>query len=363
MEIQVERDPLFRALQLIQNIVEPRQTLPILANVLLETVEGGLRIAATDLEVGARVTVPAEVRRAGGITIPARKLVELVRELPSRPLGLSERENSWVQVTSAPASFRLVGLPAEDYPPIEGERGDGWVEVAGSKLRTMLARTSFAMSHDESRRFLNGVFVRIQGAELQMVATDGHRLALARQEIGRGGEASGIVPRKAVQEMNRVLGGSDAVAISLREHQFLFRMEGFLLVSKLIEGQFPNYEQVLPSGHPKRLVVGREALVAALRRVSVLADDRTRPVTLTIRKGELHLATASPELGEAQETLAAEYSGEELSIGFNARYLLEALTPMEDEQAVMELKDAVSPGVFKGLGAEGHLCVIMPMRI
>lgn len=363
MDIRVERDPFFRALQLIQNVVEPRQTRPVLANVLLETFEGNLRIAATDLEVGACVTVPAEVRKAGGITVPARKLVELVRELPSRPLEVAARENSWVQLTSAPASFRLVGLPAEDYPPIEGEQGDGWVEVAGPRLRTMLARTSFAMSHDESRRVLNGVFMRILGTELRMVATDGHRLALARQEIGQGREASGIVPRKAVQELSRVLGGSEVVAVSLRQHQFLFRMEGFLLVSKLVEGQFPNYEQVLPIGHPQRLVVAREALVAGLRRVSVLADDRTRPVTLTIRKGEVHLATSSPELGEAQETLPAEYSGEELSIGFNARYLLEALAPMEGEQAVMELKDAVSPGVLKTLGDEGYLCVIMPMRI
>jgi len=363
MEIQVERDPFFRALQLVQNIVEPRQTLPILANVLLETFEGGLRIAATDLEVGARVTVPAEVRKTGGVTVPARKLVELVRELPSRPLELSVRENSWVHLISAPASFRLVGLPAEDYPPIEGAQGDGWVEIAGQRLRAMLARTSFAMSHDESRRFLNGVYVRVKGKELRMVATDGHRLALVRQEIAQGEEASGIVPRKAVQEMSRVLGGSEAVALSLREHQFLFRMEGFLLVSKLIEGQFPNYEQVLPMGHPRRLVVGREALVAGLRRVSVLADDRTRPVTLTLRKGEVQLATASPELGEAQETLPAEHAGEELSIGFNARYLLEALAPIEGDQVILELKDAVSPGVLKSLGDEGYLCVIMPMRI
>lgn len=363
MDIRVERDSLFRALQLIQNIVEPRQTLPILANVLLETTGDGLRVAATDLEVGAQVTVPAEIRQGGGITVPARKLVELARELPSRPLDLSVRENNWVQLTSEPASFRLVGLPAEDYPPIEGRGGDGGVEVPGQGLRAMLARTSFAMSHDESRRFLNGVFVVVKEKELRMVATDGHRLALARREIGQGTEASGIVPRKAVQEMGRVLAGSETVVLGLREHQFFLKMEGFLLVSKLIEGQFPNYEQVLPSGHPRRVVVEREALVAGLRRVSVLADDRTRPVTLTLRKGEVQLATSSPDLGEAQETVPAEYSGEEFSIGFNARYLLEALGPMEGAQVSLELKDGVSPGILKNLGDEGYLCVIMPMRV
>lgn len=363
MEIQVDRDALFRALQLIQNVVEPRQTLPILANVMLETFEHGLRIAATDLELGARVTVPAEVRRAGGITVPARKLVELVRELPSRPLQLSVQENSWIRLTSAPATFRLVGLPAEDYPPIESEAGDGWVEIEGQRLKGMLVRTSFAMSHDESRRFLNGVFVEVKGKELRMVATDGHRLALVRQGIEGGKEASGIVPRKAVQEMVRILGGGETVALGLRGHQFVFKMEGFLLVSKLIEGQFPNYEQVLPAAHPRRLVVDRETFVAGLRRVSVLADDRTRPVTLTLRKGEVQLASSSPDLGEAQETVPAEYTGEEFAVGFNARYLLEALGPMEGGQAVIEIKDGVSPGVLKSLGDEGYLCVIMPMRI
>ncbi len=362
MEIQVAREPFLRALQILQNIVEPRQTLPILANVLIEAQETGLRIAATDLEVGARVAVPATVVRAGGVTLAARKLLELVRELPAQPITVTLQENGWVQLLCGPATFRLVGLPAEEYPPFETGDGEG-VSVDGGRLRMMLARTSYAMSQDESRPFLNGLYVLVRKRELRFVATDGHRLALARTEIEANGEMSGIVPRKAVQEVGRVLGGSDAAKLAVRENQFFLRTAGFVLSSKLVEGSFPNYEQVLPKGHPRRLAVERESLIAALRRVSVVADDRTRPIRFVAGPGALRLTASSQELGEAEEVLPAEFAGEELTIGFNARYLLDALGPMEGDKVVIELKDGLSPGVFKGATDEEHLCVIMPMRI
>jgi DNA polymerase-3 subunit beta len=363
MDVQVAREPFLRALQLVQNIVEPRQTLPILANVLIEAGEDGLRVAATDLEVGARVAVPATVARPGGVTLAARKLVELVRELPAQPIGLTLRENGWVQLVCGTASFRLVGLPADEYPPLDMDGAEGWVAVDGGRLRTVLSRTSYAMSQDESRPFLNGLYVVLQKRELRVVATDGHRLALARLEVEGEGDMAGIVPRKAVQEMGRVLGGAEGAALAIRGSQFFLRTPGFVLTSKLVEGQFPNYEQVLPKAHPRRLTVAREALIAALRRVSVVADDRTRPVRLTATAGSVRLAASSQELGEAEESLAAEFAGEELAIGFNARYLLDAITPMEGERVVVELKDGLSPGVFKTAGDESHLCVIMPMRM
>ena len=363
MEIQVAREPFLRALQLVQNIVEPRQTLPILANVLIEAQEGGLRVSATDLEVGARVAVPATVVRPGGITLAARKLVELVRELPAQPITLKVQESGWVQLLCGQAAFRLVGLPAEEYPPLESGEADGAVSVEGGRLRAMLARTSYAMSQDESRPFLNGVYLVVKKGELRLVATDGHRLALARLSVETPAEMSGIVPRKAVQEMGRVLTGSDEAAVAVRENQFLLRTPGFVLTSKLIEGTFPSYEQVLPKGHPQHVTIERESLIAALRRVSVVADDRTRPVRLTVGPAALRLSASSQELGEAEEVLAAESAGEELAIGFNARYILDALGPMDGDRVVIELKDALSPGVFKSATDQDHLCVIMPMRI
>jgi DNA polymerase-3 subunit beta len=363
MDIQVARDPFFRALQLVQNIVEPRQTLPILANVLIETQADGLRVSATDLEVGARVTVPATVARPGGVTLAARKLLELVRELPAQPIALKLQENGWVQLLCGPSAFRLVGLPAEDYPPLETEKAEGWVAMDGARLRGMLARTSYAMSQDESRPFLNGVYLVVKKRELRVVATDGHRLSLARAELETDGEMAGIVPRKAIQEIGRVLGGAEAATLAVRENQFFLRTPGFVLTSKLVEGSFPNYEQVLPKGHPRRLGVEREPLIAALRRVSVVSDDRTRPIRLTAGAGTLRLSASSQELGEAEEVLPAEFTGDELAIGFNARYLLDALGPMEGARVAVDLKDALSPGVFRSADDDAHLCVIMPMRI
>jgi DNA polymerase-3 subunit beta len=363
MEIQVPREPFLRALQLVQNIVEPRQTLPILANVLLEAEGSGLRVAATDLEVGARVTVPATVTKPGAITLAARKLVELVRELPAQPVTLKLQENGWVQLLCGPAAFRLVGLPAEEYPPFETGDADGWVAIDAARLRGMLARTSYAMSQDESRPFLNGLYLLVRKGEMRLVATDGHRLAFARTAIEADADMSGIVPRKAVLEMGRVLGGSEDASLAVRENQFLLRTGGFALASKLVEGTFPSYEQVLPKNHPRRLVVDRELLVGAIRRVSVVADDRTRPIRLTLAAGGLRLSASSQELGEAEEVLPAECPGEELTIGFNARYVLDALGPMEGERVAVELKDPLSPGVFKSAADEDHLCVIMPMRI
>lgn len=363
MEVQVAREPLLRALQLLQNVVEPRQTLPILANILIEARDEGLRLAATDLEVGARVAVPATVVRPGSVTLAARKLLELVRELPSQPIGLALRESGWVQLVCGSAAFRLVGLPAEEYPAFDLEGGDSWIGVDGARLRGALTRTGYAMSQDESRPYLNGLYLVIRERQARLVATDGHRLALARLDVDGDAELSGIVPRKAVLEMGRALGAAEEVAIALRESQFALRTPGFVLTSKLIEGQFPNYEQVLPKGHPRSLTVEREALMAALRRVSVVADDRTRPVRLTAAPGTLRLAAASQELGEAEESLPAEFGGEELTIGFNARYLLDAIMPMEGGRVVVELKDALSPGVLRSASDDSTLCVIMPMRM
>jgi DNA polymerase III subunit beta len=369
MDFQVAREPLLRALQLLQNIVEPRQTLPILANVLIEARETGLRLAATDLEVGARVAVPGTVARPGAITLAARKLVELVRELPGQPVAFSLLDNGWVELKCGSARFKLVGLPADEYPTLDVNTVEGSLGVEAGLLRTMVGQTSYAMSQDESRPFLNGLYLIARKNELRLVATDGHRLALARSAVAADVEMAGIVPRKAVQELSRVLSGDEQVDLAVGESKFFVRTEGFELVSKLVEGQFPNYEQVIPKSSPLRLVVEREPLLAAIRRVAVVADDRTRPVKLTASMGQLRLSAQSQELGEAEETLPADYQGDELTIGFNARYVLDALGPMDHPWTVIGVKDGLSPGVLLGASDkdaapdDAYRCVIMPMRM
>ena len=364
MEVHVDRDAFFRGLQLVHNIVEPRQTLPILANVLVEASGETIRVTATDLEVGARVTVPAKVAQAGTITLPARKLLEIVKELPDAPLALRIQENAWAALKCGGASYKLVGLTPEDFPAVNPGETSRWLTVDGKMLRDMLGQTSFAMSHDESRYALNGLLLVIQEKEIRLVATDGHRLARASRPLSAGATpATGIVPRKAVHEIARILSAGEDVELAISENQFMLRMPNVLLMARLIEGNFPNYEQVVPKAHPHRITLSRAMVSAALRRVSVLSEERTRPVKFTLSPGTLKLSAYHPDFGEAEEALDVEYAGEEVSIGFNSRYVLDALGAQSAEQVVLELKDPLSPGVVRSLEEEGSLCVIMPMRI
>jgi DNA polymerase-3 subunit beta len=364
MEVAVDRDAFLKGLQMVQNIVEPRQTLPILANVLLETDGDTIRLTATDLEVGARVTVPARVAAKGAVTISARKLAEIVRELPAAALTMKVGDNASVSLRCGGVSYKLVGLAPDDFPPVVPASSSVWLTVDAKGLREMLAHTSFAVSHDETRYALNGVLFVIHPKEMRVVATDGHRLAIASRGLGQAAvPVTGIVPRKAVSEIQRALGSGEEVQLAITENQFVLQMPNFVMTARLIEGQFPNYEAVIPKAHPGKLVLSRPALVAALRRVSVMAEERNKPVKLTLAPTSLKLMASSSELGEAEETLTVDYAGEEVTIAFNSRYVLEALAPMEEDVVAFEFKDALSPGVLKSADDDGYRCVIMPMRI
>jgi DNA polymerase III subunit beta len=364
MEVVIDRDAFLKGLQMVQNIVEPRQTLPILANVLLEAAGDTVRLTATDLEVGARVSVPAKVGAKGAITVSARKLAEIVKELPAAAIVLKVSENVTVTLRCGGASYRMIGLAPDDFPPVVPASPQSWVSIEAKVLREMLTQTSFAVSHDETRYALNGVLFAFQGKDVRMVATDGHRLALSTRSLGQGvASATGIVPRKAVTEIMRVIGAGEEVQIAITENQFVLQMPNFVMTARLIEGQFPNYEAVIPKAHPGRLTTARAGLSAALRRVAVMAEERNKPVKLALSPASLKVSASSQELGEAEEILDVDYAGEEMVIGFNSRYLLEAMAALEKDQVVLEIKDAQSPGVIKSVEGEGYCCVIMPMRI
>jgi DNA polymerase III subunit beta len=364
MEVVIDRDAFLKGLQMVQNIVEPRQTLPILANVLLEAEGEGVRLTATDLEVGARVSVPAKVGAKGAITVSARKLAEIVKELPAAAVALKVTDNVTVSLRCGGATYRMVGLAPDDFPPVVPASPQSWVSIEAKVLREMLTQTSFAVSHDETRYALNGVLFAFQGKDVRMVATDGHRLALSTRSLGQGvASATGIVPRKAVTEIMRVIGAGEEVQVAITENQFVLQMPTFVMTARLIEGQFPNYEAVIPKAHPGRMTTARGGLSAALRRVAVMAEERNKPVKLALSPASLKVSASSQELGEAEEVLDVEYAGEELVIGFNSRYLLDAMAALDKDQVVLEIKDAQSPGVIKSVEGEGYCCVIMPMRI
>jgi DNA polymerase III subunit beta len=331
---------------------------------LLEAEGESVRMTATDLEVGARVSVPAKVGGKGAITVSARKLAEIVKELPAAAVALKVTENVTVSLRCGGATYRLVGLAPDDFPPVVPASPQSWVTLEAKILREMLTQTSFAVSHDETRYALNGVLFVFQGKDVRMVATDGHRLALSTRSLGKAiAGATGIVPRKAVTEILRVLGASEEVQIAITENQFVLQMPNFVMTARLIEGQFPNYDAVIPRTHPGRLAAPRSSLSAALRRVAVMAEERNKPVKLALSPASLKVMASSQELGEAEEILEVEYAGEEMVIGFNSRYLLEAMAALDKDQVTFEIKDAQSPGVIKSVEDEGYCCVIMPMRI
>jgi DNA polymerase-3 subunit beta len=364
MEVVLDRDAFLEGLQMVQNIVEPRQTLPILANVLLETDGETVRLTATDLEVGARVTVPARVATKGSVTMSARKLAEIVKELPATTLTLKVGDNASVSLRCGGVSYKVVGLAADDFPPVVPASPAAWLSLDAKSLREMLTHTSYAVSHDETRYALNGVLFVIQAKDMRVVATDGHRLAVAMRPLTGGATpVTGIVPRKAVSEIQRALGAGEEVQIAITDNQFVLQMPNFVMTARLIEGQFPNYEAVIPKAHPGKLTLSRPALTSALRRVAVMAEERNKPVKLSLAPASLTLSASSAELGEAQESLSVDYAGEEVAIAFNSRYILDALAPMEDEAVVFEFKDALSPGVIKTAADDAYRCVIMPMRI
>jgi len=371
MEVILDRDAFLKGLQMVQNIVEPRQTLPILANVLLETEEGSIRLTATDLEVGARVSIPARVMGKGAITVGARKLAEIVKELPAAAVALKVGDNAGVSLRCGGVTYKLVGMPPDDFPPVVPASPTAWLTLEAKTLRDMLSQTSFAISHDETRYALNGVLFSLSGTEMRLVATDGHRLALV--SVTRNGkgkkeadENKAILPKKTLGELGRLLGEGDGdIGYERGENHLFFQVGDRMLISRMIDGQFPAYERVIPKGNDKHIEFERDRLTNAVKRVALLSNERSRAVKIQIEKGKVDVTSSSPDLGEAKETLPVEYSGSSMQICFNAQYVLDFLAAVATDVVSLELKDEVSQAVMKPVGAEGYdyTYVIMPMRV
>lgn len=380
MEFTIDQAQLVRGLARTQSIVERRSTMPILANVLLAADVGArgpqVEFAATDLEVGVRTAVPAHaVASPGRLSLSAKKLYEIARELPAGDVHVKARENLYAEISSGKVVVNLVGLSPDEFPALPA-RGDApFSPVDLPAIRAMIERTLYAASSDETRYNLNGVYLERlaeKGGAARMVATDGHRLALIDRAVEGGleGLQRGIIlPRKGLQELKRLLdeaageGAENGLQVAFRENSGLFLVGETLLVMRLIEGAFPDYRAVIPKGTDGGARVDREAFARALRRVSIVSAEKTRGVRLALKPGVLEVSTTNPDLGEAKEEIEADYTGRPLAVGFNARYLLDFLGAVDADIVVLDLTDETSPGLLKGAGVEGHLGVVMPMRI
>lgn len=376
MKVRIGREELLTGLQRVQGVVEKRNTMPILSNILLEAKHDGAEIVATDLELGMRGLYKATVLEAGGVTISARKLYEIIKELPSGEIELTSGDNNWTTIQSGKSQFKVVGLPSGDYPALPSIEREGLTPLAGAGLLELIRKTLFAAGDNDARYILNGLLVSLSTTEkkttlLRLVGTDGHRLAVAEREVGTPNakqpaqDIKAIIPKKAAQEMRRLLeeGGDEEPLIGFTKNLMIFRKSGLLLTSRLMEGNYPNYQQVVPKESGKRIVVNRGLLESALRRVSVLSKDKANAVKVTFAPGSMTLFSSNPDYGEATEELVARYEGEALNTGFNARYLLDALSVMDGESVSLQMDTALSPCLIQEAESPGFKCVVMPIKI
>jgi len=368
MELVVRKSDLLRELQLFQGIVERNNTIPVLANVLMEADGGEIRFLATDLQVALRSRCTASVAKGGRLTLPAKKFFEIIRVLPDTEVRI-EQDKSGVKVAADRFDSRIQTMPADDFPSLPKASGEAGLTLASTLLRQMIARTHFATTSDDTRYFLNGVLMVAGPGQLALVATDGHRLALAQAPVEfpqLKEEVRVILPKKTVGELARLLLEVEGdIHYERLDNHLFFQVGDRVLVSRMIEAQFPAFERVVPKGNDKLVHFERERLTNALKRVNVLSPERSRAVKFAIEEGKVEVSTSSPELGEAKETLMVDdYTGPAMQIGFNGSYLLQFLDAVETDAVVLELKDEVSQAVMKPVGQEGfsYTYVLMPMR-
>lgn len=360
MKIAVQRETLLGALQIVQNVVSTRTTLPILGNVLMKAENGSLSLATTDLDTGIRTEIETTIEKSGSITLPARRLFSIIRELGANEVTLEVDAKQSASIKAGNSFFKIMGLPEEDFPPFPKAEGASIFKMEQKTFRDMLRKTSYAMSSDESRYVLNGALLSFKENKLTVVATDGRRLALVDQEMETTNELDAILPSKAVNELLRTLTDEGDVEIALSENQVSFVLGRTTLVSKLIEGNYPNYRQVIPSETNERVTIERELLLSSVRRVSLLAGEKSNSVKFGFRKNELEISANTPDVGEAKETLAVKYSGKEFSTAFNPNYLADPLRVLGTDEVFFDFTDELSPGVIRY--NKPFLYVIMPMR-
>lgn len=367
MELQIAVEELGKALYRAQGIVEKKSTMPILANVLLDAKAGLLTVTAFDLEIGVTSEHRAEVIKEGRLAVSAKHLYDIVRTLPEPTVLLKRTENNYVEISCGTAHFRIVAMPAEDFPSLPAVEQVPFVPIRPKQLLGMIEMTSFAVSTDETRFNLNGVFFQPVAGAVRMVATDGHRLALVERplegdfQLKRGV----IVPRKGIHELKRLLSeGSEEAELGFAENSGVFRRPGLTLIMQLINGQFPEYEQVIPKESDRTLRIGRARLLETLKRVSLLSQDQMHTVKLEIEDSILRVSSQSPELGEAREEIPLDHEvAGGLTIGFNARYLIDVLGVLGTDEVQFELHDDLSPGVIHPADDATYTAVVMPVRI
>ncbi len=363
MKFSVAKDKLLEGLQTVQNVVSTRTTLPILSNVLIRAENGALHFTTNDLDVGMSCSVEAAIEKPGGTTIPARRLAGIVKELPSSEVSVEVDGKNVASISCGPSFFKMLCLPEDEFPALPKLEKAKAFTLQQKVLKDALRKTSYGISTDETRYVLNGILFSFKENKLTLVATDGRRLALVdiEAEFPRSNEVDVVVPAKCITELQRLLGDEGEVKLAIGENHVSFEAGGKLLVSKLIEGNYPNYRQVIPQESRERITIERELFLNAVRRVALLSSEKSNSVKLNFSKNNLEITANTPDIGEAHESLAISYKGKDFSIAFNPGFLQDPLRNLTEEEVHLDVTDEMSPGVIKI--NTPFLYVLMPMRI
>ncbi len=375
MDFEIDKREFVKGLGLMQSVAGRRTTLPILSHILLEWEKDSLCLTGTDLETGIREELTAKIHQGGKASVSAKKIFEIVKELPEETIHIKKKENQWITIQCGKSVFNLAGLDPEEFPSLPTYSDESFSQVSTNLMKEMIEKTVFAASSEESRYHLNGILIsqskKGEREILRRVATDGHRLSLLEREsqMIRGIEKGIIIPKKGVLEIKKIIGdrdGAEEMKVYFDQTHGFFKMGKSLMVIRLIDGEFPEYEQVIPKGNDKRVLMEKGKMYASLRRVSTMASERVEGIKFLVKKNFVELSSYHQDFGDAKEEVEVSYEGPSLEIGFNARYLMEALSVMDMEDVVMELKDEGSPGILKPQSVtepSNQLCIIMPMRI
>jgi len=375
MKFKINQDHFSNGLQQVLNVVATRSTMPILSNVLIEASEGHISLTTTNLDLGIRCRIKADVSENGGITLPVRKLATIIRELPQSDVFVETSENNQAKITSGGSLFKIMGISIEEFPPLPTFENRHVFELSQGDIVGMLKSVSYAQSTDENRYILNGVYFTFADEKATLVATDGRRLALTALETEISTENAGslILPAKTVSELERLLGKGEKVKIAFNDRQVAFEIaieddsgntglvDHLYLVSKIVEGNYPNYRQVIPKETEHRVKIERELMLECVRRAALVTSDKNNSVKLKVSKNLLEISGSSTEYGESHESMAIAYDGPEVQVAFNPQFLMEPLKALSKDEVFFEFKDELSPGLFKTL--DNFICVIMPLRL
>lgn len=372
MKFSIEKEVFLKGLARVQGIVEKKNTIPILANVLIEAEDNKIHLTATDLEVGMKASYPADVHASGRITVSAKKLFEIIKELPEKEISFNAKENCWIEIRCGKALFNVVGLSAEEFPYFPRIEKEHFIHIPSSVLKNMIEKTSFSISNDESKYNLNGIFLRSiedQGRQLlRFVATDGHRLSLIQTPLDCSQieplKKGVIFPRKGVFELRKIAEEGEAeISFGFMDNNAIVKKDQTTIVMRLVDGEFPDYNRVIPTSNDVQAVIPRDEFLHALRRMSILSSEKSKGVKIDFQENALTLSSSNPEFGDAREDFEIEYNAENLSIGFNARYLIDILGSLHSEKINLALRDQLSPGLVTPTDDDDYLAVIMPMRL